>query len=78
MNARTPIQIKWIEMPAGVTVDLTSEQAAAALGIGLRQLNNLKANGLIGFYRHGSRVMYGECHLNEYRKRAEVKARRAA
>lgn len=49
------------------------DEAAARIGISRRSLDRLKHERRIGYYRHGSRVTFGESHIAAYLASVEVK-----
>lgn len=73
MNVRTRYEVVRVEVPASVPIDLTKEQVAAVLQVGTRMIEHLVREGKLGFYRHGSRIRFGEHHVAAYRASREVK-----
>jgi excisionase family DNA binding protein len=51
------------------------EESAIYLGVSVITVDRAKANGKLGFFRIGRRVVFGRNHLDEFLGRNEYKAR---
>jgi len=66
------VEVVKVPVPEGTTVDLSLEQAAAALGMHVRSLQRKMRAGAIGYYRGTSRPTFSTAHLDAYRQQHEV------